>query len=86
MFSIILDGSYFQTDAAFGAEVERFVAWVKSSAKVTPDGEILLPGEIEERTKARRLRDGIDVDETTLAQLLETARAVGLDDWQWSRG
>ena len=86
MFSIILDGSYFQTDAAFGAEVERFVAWVKSSAKVTPEGEILLPGEIEERTKARRLRDGIDVDETTLAQLLETARAVGLDDWQWSRG
>jgi uncharacterized oxidoreductase len=86
MLSIILDTSYFQTDAAFGAEVDRFVAWVKSSAKVTPDGEILLPGEIEERTKARRLRDGIDVDETTLAQILETARAVGLDDRPWSRG
>jgi uncharacterized oxidoreductase len=86
MLSIIIDTSYFQTDAAFGAEIDRFIAWVKSSAKVTPEGEILLPGEIEERTKAQRLRNGIDVDETTLAQILETARAVGLDDRPWSHG
>jgi uncharacterized oxidoreductase len=78
MLSIFLDVSAFQADAAFSAEVERFIAWVKSSAKATPDGEILMPGEIEERTKARRLRDGIDIDETTWAQILDTARSVGL--------
>jgi uncharacterized oxidoreductase len=79
MLSIILDPARFQTDAAFAAEIERFIAWVKSSAKVTPDGEILMPGEIEERMKTRRLRDGIDLDETTWSQILETARIVGLD-------
>jgi uncharacterized oxidoreductase len=84
MLSILLDPSRFQDDAAFGAEVNRFIAWVKSSATATPDGEILMPGEIEERTKARRLRDGIDIDETTWAQLAETARSVGLGPEQVS--
>src|SRR5262245_56549647 len=80
MLSIYLDSSFFQTDAAFAAEMQRFIAWVKSSAKARPDGEILMPGEIEERTKAQRLRDGIDLDETTWSQLRDAARAVGLGE------
>jgi uncharacterized oxidoreductase len=76
MLSIFLDGSFFQKDAALDAEINRFIAWVKSSATAAPDGEILMPGEIEERTRAQRLRDGIDIDETTWSQLLDTARAV----------
>jgi uncharacterized oxidoreductase len=82
MLSVILDGSCFRSDAAFAAEIDRFVAWVKSSSKAAADGEILMPGEIEERTKAQRLRDGIDVDETTWSQVLETAGAVGLSAGQ----
>lgn len=80
MLSIVLDPTRFQDDSAFAAEIDRFVAWVKSSARTEPGGDILMPGEIEERTKARRLRDGIEIDETTWSQLRETARAVGLDD------
>jgi uncharacterized oxidoreductase len=78
MLSIYLDPSRFQPDEAFAAEIERFIAWVKSSEKATPDGDILMPGEIEERTKAKRLRDGIEVAETTWSQIRETAVAVGL--------
>jgi LDH2 family malate/lactate/ureidoglycolate dehydrogenase len=37
-----------------------------------------MPGEIEERTKARRLCEGIDLDETTWSQLRSTAAGVGL--------
>ena len=79
MLSIILDTSYFQTDAAFAAEITRFIAWVKSSARSTPDGDILMPGEIEERTRVQRLRDGIELDETTWAQIVSAARSVGVD-------
>src|SRR5207253_2470934 len=82
MLSIFLDPARFQDDATFAAEIDRFVAWVKSSARTSPDGDILMPGEIEERTKAQRLREGIAVDETTWAQLLETARGVGLGEHQ----
>jgi len=82
MFSILLDPSHFQTDEYFAAEIQRFIAWVKSSAKTTPDGAILMPGEIEERTKVQRLRDGIDVDATTWSQIVETAKMVGLKEEQ----
>jgi uncharacterized oxidoreductase len=78
MLSIYLDPARFQNDATFAAEVQRLIAWVKSSEKAAPDGDILMPGEVEERTKARRLRDGIDLDATTWAQLLDTAQAVGV--------
>ncbi len=57
MLSIFLDISFFQSNAAFAAEITRFIDWVKSSARRTPDGEILMPGEIEERTRTQRLRE-----------------------------
>jgi uncharacterized oxidoreductase len=82
MLSIILDPASFQSDPAFAAEIQRFITWVKSSEKTTPAGEILMPGEIEERTKTQRLREGIDIDETTWSQLLKTAEAVGLTPQQ----
>ncbi len=78
MLSIILDPKYFQNDAAFAAEIDRFIAWVKSSEKARPDGEILMPGEIEERTKVQRLRDGIELDETTWGQIGKTAKGLGV--------
>jgi uncharacterized oxidoreductase len=79
MLSIFVDTSYFQTDSAFAAEMDRFITWVKSSAKTRPDGEILMPGEIEERTKVHRLREGIEIDETTWSQFLATARSMGVE-------
>jgi uncharacterized oxidoreductase len=80
MLSILLDPSRFHEGSAFASEIERFIAWVKSSARTMPDGEILMPGEIEERTRARRLRDGIELDEKTWSQLVETAQAVGVSE------
>ena len=82
MLSIILDPGFFQSDEVFAAEIERFVAWVKSSEKASPDGDILIPGEIEDRTKATRQRDGIDIDETTWSQIRATAKAVGVSNDQ----
>jgi uncharacterized oxidoreductase len=80
MLSIYLDPTRFQSDQAFTAEIQRFIAWVKSSARVQPDGEILMPGEIEERTKTRRLRDGIKLDATTWSQIVGTAGSVGISE------
>lgn len=76
MLSIILDPSVFQSDAAFAAEIERFIEWVKSSATPRAGGEILMPGEIEERTREARIRDGIEIDPTTWSQIMETAASV----------
>jgi hydroxycarboxylate dehydrogenase B len=78
MLSIYMDPARFQSDQVFAGEIKRFISWVKSSAKTTPDGEILMPGEIEERTKAKRLAEGIELDATTWSQLTETAAACGV--------
>lgn len=78
MLSIILDPSFFQSDEVFAAEIERFISWVKSSQKASADVDILIPGEIEDRTKAKRLRDGIEIDDTTWSQICATAKAVGV--------
>jgi hypothetical protein len=52
---------------------------VKTSRTVTPNGEILVPGEIEQRTKARRLRDGIELDDVTWGLICKTCRELGVD-------
>jgi hydroxycarboxylate dehydrogenase B len=78
MLTVVLDPTFFQASAEFSAEIERFTAWVKSSATAAPGGEVLVPGEVEARTRARRLREGIDLDETTWGQLQATRRLVGL--------
>jgi uncharacterized oxidoreductase len=77
MLSIYFDPKFFQNDQEFAAEIHRFVEWIKSSEKAQPNGEILMPGEIEERTKARRLRDGIELDDTTWKSIVDTAASVG---------
>ena len=78
MLSILLDPVTFQAEDAFAAEVSRFIDYVKSSAKAAADGEILMPGEVEERTRIRRRRDGIELDETTWKQIHDTARSLNV--------
>ena len=78
MLSIYFEPRFFQDDATFAAEVERFVAWVKSSEKSQPGGDILMPGEIEERTKAKRMASGIELDDITWRSIVDTAKSVGV--------
>lgn len=79
MLSIYLAPHFFQDDNYFQGEVDRFVRWVKSSQPVSAGGEILMPGEIEERTKAQRLSEGIDLDEVTWRQIVETCQSLAID-------
>jgi hydroxycarboxylate dehydrogenase B len=78
MLTIIFDPAFFQSRDGFAAEIDSFVTHVKSSRTVTPDGEILMPGELEARTRARRLREGIEIDETTWGQIMSTCQSLGV--------
>ncbi len=80
MLSIYLDPAAFGNREEFSAEARRFIAWVKSSKTVSPDGDILMPGEMEQRTRAQRLREGIELDPTTCGQIRSTAHSLGLSD------
>ena len=82
MLTLLIDPGFFQSADDFAAEARRFIDYVKSAERVSPDAEILTPGEPEQRTRARRLREGIDLDDTTWGQLHATCRLVGLTDEQ----
>jgi len=78
MLSIILDPTFFQSAGEFSDEVRGFITHVKSSRTVTPDGEILMPGEPEARARAQRSRDGIEIDDTTWGQIVATSESLGV--------
>jgi len=78
MLTILMDPAAFQEYEDFAREVERFIAFVKTSDKAAPGGDILMPGEIEERTKERRLRDGIELDDNTWQQIIEACQSLSI--------
>ena len=78
MLSIYLDRKFFLSSEDFSSEVNRFIAWVKTSKTTTPEGEILMPGEIEQQRYAQRTHDGVDVPAGTWQQTLDLAERLGI--------
>ncbi len=76
MLTILLDPTFFQSEEEFAQEADRFMAFVKSSEKAAPQSEILMPGEPEERARVKRLKEGIELDDTTWRQIQDTCRSV----------
>lgn len=79
MLAIVIDPYRFQPRDVFASDIARFLEWVKSSRTVTPAGEILVPGEPEQRTRAARLKNGIELDDITWRELRETGAALGVE-------
>lgn len=79
MLSVLIDPDHAGGAAAFADDVERLKAWVKASPPIAAGGEVLVPGEIERRTRADRERNGIPIDDATRSQIETAAHAVGLD-------
>ena len=70
--------------AAFGS-IERFrglvsdmVAYMKSSAPAPGVDEVLLPGELEFRTRTERLANGIPIDDSTWTEIQRRAEVAGV--------
>ncbi len=78
MLSLVFDAEAFCGAEAFNAEIARLAAWVKASPPAMPGGEVLLPGEIERRTRARLEREGIPLDVVTRRQIADSVRALAV--------
>jgi uncharacterized oxidoreductase len=78
MCSIYVDPDRLPDRAAFDAEVDAFIEWVKASPPAAPDGEVLVPGDIERRIREERLQRGIPLDDTTIGEITEAAVSVGV--------
>lgn len=78
MLSIYVEPEMLDCDEMYYEEVTNFVEFCKSSRRVDPAVDILMPGQIESRTKAKREAEGIDLDEKTWGQITETAKGLGV--------
>ena len=79
MLSIYIDPARLGEAGPIFAEVSRFVEWVRTSRPVDPGKPVLIPGEIEEQTRATQ-RQGLELDETTWNQVVEAARSCDVPD------
>jgi hydroxycarboxylate dehydrogenase B len=86
LLAILIDPERLAGSRALTADLEHLCAYVTASPPAVPGGTVLLPGEIERRTRAERLAHGIPLDPNTLDQLRGAARSVGLTDAEIERG
>ena len=86
MLSILIDPERMAGTDAMTGDIDRLVGWVKASPPMTPGGEILLPGDVERRTRAERTAHGLPLDPNTLGQVRAAASSVGVPDDAIERG
>lgn len=85
MLSIYMAPSAFGSQSAFDAEVRAYVDFFKSSRPAEPGGEVLLPGEVERRTRAQRIKEGVPLPAEAWAALGATAGEAGIDAERYRR-
>jgi len=74
MMSVYVDPSQLPLDDFFGPEVSRYIDFVKSSKTVNEGDRILVPGEVEAEQRRERTENGIELDDSTWAQIVESAQ------------
>jgi len=79
MLSMVIAPQAYGDAGAIGDEIQRYLGFVKSSRPRQPGGEVLLPGEPEQRARVEREASGIPVDATTWDHIMAAAEQVGLD-------
>jgi hydroxycarboxylate dehydrogenase B len=80
MLSFYIDPKVIDPEGFFPSDVARYVAYFKSAKPVAPGGEVLIPGEPEERTRKQRLAEGVPLPDDTWASIVNAAREAGIDE------
>ena len=79
MFSVLLDPAALGDTSAFEQEAQAFIDWVKASPPRDGVDSVLVAGEPERASRARRSVEGIPVDGTTWQEILDAAAQLGVD-------
>jgi hydroxycarboxylate dehydrogenase B len=78
MFSIVLDPARFGDTGWMEREMATLIGWVKSSPPRPGVEEVMVAGEPERKSRAKRLEDGIPIDANSWKELIGAAQQVGL--------
>src|ERR1700744_605911 len=73
MLSIAIDPQRLSPHDSMMAEIDAMISWVKSAQPADGSFPVLVAGEPELMARAERLANGIEIDDTTWAQLSDIA-------------
>ncbi len=79
MFSVLLDPAALADRGAFEQEALAFIDWVKASPVREGFDTVLVAGEPERASRAKRSAQGVAVDAATWQEILHAADTLGLD-------
>ena len=82
MFSVLVDPNKMGTAENLAREMEAYVAWHTASPANPQTPKLLIAGEPERLSKAKRLVEGIPVDATTWKEIIAAGGKVGLSQPQ----
>ncbi|MBY0611383.1 MAG: malate/lactate/ureidoglycolate dehydrogenase [Beijerinckiaceae bacterium] len=80
MLAIFIDPARADPVQFFGGDMAEYLAYYKSSKPAEPGGEILTPGETEQRYRRERTANGIMLPDDAWSNIVATAKAVGLGE------
>jgi len=80
LLGIFIDPDRIDPEHFFDGEISRYIAYVKDSKPTTAGAEVLVPGEVEARTRAERLKNGVPLPDDVWAPIVAAARSVGIND------
>jgi uncharacterized oxidoreductase len=78
MLSVVFDPGVFGGAEFFQADIERLIEWTRASPPVMPNEPVLLPGEVELRTRRDREAHGIPIDTESWSQISAKAIQLGV--------
>jgi uncharacterized oxidoreductase len=80
MLSFYVDPAVVDPESFFTGDVARYIAYFKGAKPATDGGEVLIPGEPEDRTRQQRLKEGVPLPDDTWAAIVAAARETGVDE------
>ena len=78
MLSIILDPAAVGDQDAINSEISAMSDYIYSSEPAAGTEAVLLPGDPERKTRARLLTEGIEIDDNSWADFIQSGTAAGL--------
>lgn len=78
MLTILIDPARLGTADVFFGETRAFLDWLRQTPIAPGFDRVRTAGEPERESREQRLRDGVPVDSTTWAQIVEAGEKVGI--------
>jgi uncharacterized oxidoreductase len=78
MLTFVVDPARLVDSGWLTSEIKAMTDYVTASPPISPDAPVLIPGDPERQSRARRMADGVPLDEETWREIVEAANRLSV--------